>query len=358
MKIISAGELVLVLLLFIPVAVQADLGQGLVAYWSFDDCTAVDDSGTGNNGTLMGGLSCVSGVLSNGLDFNGSSGWIRVPHSASLNLTLNLTLGAWVNYRSIAGFFGSQIIWYGDTVPAHDPYEIHLLPGGTFQFRIDVGTLGEELGVNAPTPLAANTWYFLTATEETVGNQKTLRVYVDGVLVNEVITNTVINYSTTNMFLNIGAVDSGWQLFNGIIDEAFVYDRALATNEVAELYQSFFDADGDGVPDALDNCPSVPNPDQTDADGDGLGDACDPDDDNDGVSDEVDVCPHTSSGAIVDSSGCSIAQHCPCDGGWRNHKEYVRCVSATARAFYRSGLISAATRRAIVRDAQQSDCGR
>jgi thrombospondin type 3 repeat protein len=35
------------------------------------------------------------------------------------------------------------------------------------------------------------------------------------------------------------------------------------------------DADGDGVADATDNCPSVPNADQSDSDGDGLGDACD-----------------------------------------------------------------------------------
>lgn len=38
------------------------------------------------------------------------------------------------------------------------------------------------------------------------------------------------------------------------------------------------DADGDGVPDAVDNCPDVANADQTDTDGDQLGDACDPDD--------------------------------------------------------------------------------
>jgi cysteine-rich repeat protein len=36
------------------------------------------------------------------------------------------------------------------------------------------------------------------------------------------------------------------------------------------------DVDGDGIPNATDNCPSVANPSQTDTDGDGKGDACDP----------------------------------------------------------------------------------
>lgn len=50
------------------------------------------------------------------------------------------------------------------------------------------------------------------------------------------------------------------------------------------------DSDGDGVPDATDNCPSVPNPGQQNNDGDAQGDACDPDDDNDGVPDTTDNC--------------------------------------------------------------------
>ena len=40
------------------------------------------------------------------------------------------------------------------------------------------------------------------------------------------------------------------------------------------------DTDGDGIHDSEDNCPTIPNPDQSDTDGDGIGNVCDgcPDD--------------------------------------------------------------------------------
>ena len=50
------------------------------------------------------------------------------------------------------------------------------------------------------------------------------------------------------------------------------------------------DADGDGVSDPTDNCPSVSNADQANNDGDSQGDLCDPDDDNDTVADGSDNC--------------------------------------------------------------------
>jgi large repetitive protein len=85
------------------------------------------------------------------------------------------------------------------------------------------------------------------------------------------------------------------------------------------------DADGDGIPDADDNCPTVFNPIrpiddgvQPDADGDGLGDACDPtpigdDIDGDGVPNADDNCPLDSNPNQADSDGDGKGDVCdPC----------------------------------------------
>jgi Bacterial TSP3 repeat/Thrombospondin type 3 repeat len=53
------------------------------------------------------------------------------------------------------------------------------------------------------------------------------------------------------------------------------------------------DTDTDGWANTVDNCPTMPNPDQLNTDGDTLGNACDSDDDNDGFSDAVEVSAST-----------------------------------------------------------------
>ena len=45
--------------------------------------------------------------------------------------------------------------------------------------------------------------------------------------------------------------------------------------DMAMTDSSIDDADGDGIADAVDNCPMIGNVDQMDTDDDGLGDACD-----------------------------------------------------------------------------------
>ena len=143
------------------------------------------------------------------------------------------------------------------------------------------------------------------------------------------------------------------------------------------------DGDGDGVPDATDNCPSVPNPQQLDDDGDLLGNACDncwqvpnptqDDADGDGVGDACDQCDGTYADVPgdggspvfgVDLVGCSVTQRCPCDERatdgmpWFNHAQYKACVAKAVRDIGRAGRLTPKQRRDVRRAAARTDCGK
>jgi len=70
------------------------------------------------------------------------------------------------------------------------------------------------------------------------------------------------------------------------------------------------DDDNDGIPDAQDNCPHIPNIYQEDTDDDDLGDFCDPDMDDDGVLNNDDNCPLTENSGQGDSDGDDVGNLC------------------------------------------------
>ena len=113
------------------------------------------------------------------------------------------------------------------------------------------------------------------------------------------------------------------------------------------------DEDADGIVDGEDNCPcgDNSNPVNTDLD-------------DDGVPNENDSCPFTPIGDVADpANGCSIDQLVPCEGPfgttttWKNHGQYVKTITHTAKSFFEQGLITEGNRGTIVSRAASSDCG-
>jgi hypothetical protein len=82
------------------------------------------------------------------------------------------------------------------------------------------------------------------------------------------------------------------------------------------------DEDHDGVADQYDNCIGVPNPDQSDINNNGLGDACDVDQDGDGINDKNsdlsvkpvsaggDNCPKTFNPDQANSTNSALGDAC------------------------------------------------
>jgi len=211
-----------------------DITNGLMAHWKFDG-NANDTSTVGtvaDNGTFVGSPTYVTGspVGAYALSLSGTNQYVTVPNSADLNITSPITMSAWVkiasttdnNYRMIL----SKKVTYTDV----GGYEFFYHP---VLHQLLVRSGGSSTTYNMLIPLTLDTnWHHLAVTiNGSVGS-----FYVDGVLQTGV-SGTVGNPPATTQRLTIGSRSgAGDYPWNGQLDDVRIYNRALSTSEIDDVY--------------------------------------------------------------------------------------------------------------------------
>ena len=200
---------------------------GLVGHWRLDETSgtlAADSSGNGfdgtyENGPILGG----SGVHGYAAAFDGSNDVVRVADNASLSITNQLSISAWVKFDSVSG--EQRLVSKGQS---NGYYLILRNSSGKFLFRCR-GLSGSEDVESNYTPVA-NKWIHVVG----IYDGSSLRIYIDGQLDNQVSASGNISVASTD--LTLGDRSSGGVELDGQLDEVRLYDYGLTDAEIAELY--------------------------------------------------------------------------------------------------------------------------
>ena len=220
------------LIISVSVVSAVDLERGLVAYYSFDDCSAKDLSGNGNDGIIYG-AKCVDGKFGKALSFDGVNDYVRVP--SIVPSSSEGTFMAWVKPNSI---HIGHIIYIGQSTGNGfgGEEELHLstLDNGMFSLFFGSGFINNLYYRLDGGSYTAGNWYHVVGVYK---NGDFVRLYVNGQLVLREETDQTIDTSNWVPPTLIGKPRANERYFNGIIDEVRIYNRALSEEEIRALYE-------------------------------------------------------------------------------------------------------------------------
>jgi hypothetical protein len=192
--------------------------------------TALDTTGNGWNGTLVGGASHVAGKSGNAVDLSGSSQYVALPSGAVSNYD-KITMAAWVNLDTASNFsrifdFGSGTSKYMFLTPQNGA-------NGKIRFAVTTNSYSGEQFIDGTSALPTGGWHHVAVTL----NGSTGILYVDGVQVGS-------NSGMTIKPSDLGVTTQNWigrsqyagdPYLDGRVDDFRIYNRALTASEVTHV---------------------------------------------------------------------------------------------------------------------------
>ncbi len=229
------GWFYLAMALVSPLSIAAP-DASLLGHWKFDQFQgdlALDDSGRGNAGDLVG-LEWAKGEFGTALHFTGKDSYVSIPQLSRLDGSNELTVEAWVLWE--AGGRYPNIITGGQWSPGGF---LIFVADKDCSFRMGRPGAGAGEPAHAWQEIAApfisgfetGKWYHLAATFR----RPAITTYLNGKKVGSAKWDYPVGYKGD---IEIGRWSEGKSSHKGLIDEVKVFNRALSAEEVQASFAS------------------------------------------------------------------------------------------------------------------------
>jgi len=209
--------------------------SGLVSWWRAEG--NANDSVGSNHGTLQGGVTFAPGEVGQAFNLNGTTAYVSVPASASLNVGATgsgLTIDAWINPADVSVQHPIAEWNNGSAIGAHLWMSVTSQGGALGSLFANIAdTAGNFHIFQSPGSLVApNTFQHVALTYDKASGMATL--LLNGVVVAQQNLGTFTPQTTYDLYF--GFQRGNW--FAGLMDEIEVFNRALTVAEIQAIFNA------------------------------------------------------------------------------------------------------------------------
>lgn len=205
--------------------------NGLVSWWPFcgngDDLSSNGNHATVNNATLTADR---NGLPNSAYDFDGTSSFLRVFDSNTLDLKDNYTLSGWYKINDLVNTNQQTILGKART-GGGTGYALSYSNGGPATVLAGANDGAGFNGGVTGTVAASTAWHHLAVTY----NGATMRLYQDGVETKSTSATFSLQNSTEPLYIG-RELTSLPRYFSGKLDDIGMWNRALGSDEVLSLF--------------------------------------------------------------------------------------------------------------------------
>jgi len=221
--------LVAVFFLALPSISHADITTGLVGHWDFNETSgavANDNSSSNIDGTIQGSPTLgASGQIGTAFTFGTTGQKVNLGDTYGSTLTATSTISVWVKPNGANASNGYIIHKYN-------------IFSGNFVLRDFSGVWHASAFNVGSSPfltaaITSSAWQHLVFVYEPSG---TVSLYKDGVLASSKTVGQFGTITSTPIDVTIGDHATLARAFNGSIDDVRIYNRALSSGDVTQLY--------------------------------------------------------------------------------------------------------------------------